>query len=74
LGWGKKEGSGQVGSWAAGWKREGEREGLGRFSFFKTFVLNLFKLSKLFSKFKHFKPFASFQIILKSFKTSHPHS
>jgi hypothetical protein len=34
------------------------------------FVFNF----KFFSKCKHFKPFASFQIILKTFKTSHPHT
>jgi hypothetical protein len=36
-----------AGSWAAGWKREGEREGWEGFVFLKAFVLNLFKLFKL---------------------------
>jgi hypothetical protein len=41
---------------------------------FKTLFLNSFRTSKFFSNFKHFKPFACFQIILKTFKTSHQHT
>jgi hypothetical protein len=70
---GRARGAGPVGKeeggWAGGLKGRGGVKGLGSF-----FFLNLFKSFsnfKLFSKFKHFKPFASFQITLKSFKTSH---
>jgi hypothetical protein len=60
-------------------KKGGECWAAGEFGVRRLglFFLNLFKSFsniKFFSKFKHFKPFASFQIILKFFKTSHPHS
>jgi hypothetical protein len=64
-------------SWASGDKRAGREKGRERGWAGFLLFLNLFKSFsnfKLFSKFKHFKPFPSFQIILKSFKTSHPHS
>jgi hypothetical protein len=72
LGRGGKEGGEEDGGLRGPEERRGER-GVKSFLFF----FNLFKSFsnfKLFSKFKHFKPFASFQIISKSFKTSHPHS
>jgi hypothetical protein len=59
----------------AGQNREkGEGVWRGFFSFFPNLFLNLFKLLNSFQtlfKPKHFKLFSNFQIILKTFETSH---
>jgi hypothetical protein len=64
------------GCWAARAEKKGKGRGKRGLGFFQTFSNSFFKLLnyKLFSKIKHFKPFASFQIILKTFKTSLPHT
>jgi hypothetical protein len=65
-----------VGRWRKAGQRAERKRGRERVRSF-SFFFNLFKSFsnfKLFSKFKHLKPFASFQIILKTFKTSHPHT
>jgi hypothetical protein len=75
----RKEGSGPVaGSKPAGrglglkGRRGGLRVWKGFVFFSKPFILNLFQT---FQTLKLLKPYSSsFQIILKSFKTSHPHS